>query len=48
MGTSIPIDETTKKRLHKVQGKMMADNGEYHGVQDVINILIDFYEANRK
>ena len=46
--TSIPLNEQTKKRLCKVQGAMMMDNGNYHGVEAVINELIDFWEENKK
>jgi len=41
--TTVSVSEETLKRLNKVKGMLMAQNGKSRSLEEVINELIDYY-----
>lgn len=43
--TTVSVSEETVKRLNKVKGMLMAEDGKNRSLEDVINELIDYFET---
>lgn len=46
--TTIKVTEEVKRKLIKLAGEIQAKKGEEISLNDVIELLIDFYENKRK
>ncbi|QXJ31959.1 hypothetical protein [Saccharolobus shibatae] len=46
--TTIKVTDEVKRKLIKLAGEIQAEKGEEVSLNDVIELLIDFYESKRK
>ncbi|QXJ34954.1 hypothetical protein [Saccharolobus shibatae] len=46
--TTIKVTDEVKRKLIKLAGEIQAEKGEEVSLNDVMELLIDFYESKRK